>query len=320
MMSGILLGLLSATPWLLRHEALGFILLSVTGASIIVFRLRQVAFRWLRGYTIALVFVLAVRALLPIAFHAVPSMFGHAYSVAFVHDIAGIVAHGGVLDFEDRRFVQHFADPDYLGDLYTPATICCSEFGSYRSQNVDQPWLAEHKATFVTGWWRIARKNVRMLGDIRWVRFSHHIGLRQQWLLPTLEDLKGNEFGVGPTQTRYSKWVRRLLERTDTRIRRVFVWSSLWPLLALLAVAILSFSRKDHSLGILAVVPLLHVLGLSTIQHAGAARYHFYLTPVAVMLMLALWVRRWESRTQLSRVCPPAKSITRRLERDATAG
>lgn len=277
------LGISAAVPWLFRHDGgvvIGFFL--AIGAMV-AWRARNP--KWLAA-VLAGVLVIA-------GFSAGLTRFlkvgrdwklDGAWSIAFVHDVAGMLQRGES-DEDDRRFVRQWGDPVRLSAEYVHARG--DVFFWRKDPLADLRWLAEHKREFLRGYLRLAQKNVLTLLEMRWIRFGHHIGLRQ--LDVTADWLNcDNEWGFHVTTHPWAIKLRKLVEATDTPRLRLVFWCSLWPLLVLLAIATSGVIRRHFGLAIFSGLPLLYLPILTLIAHGPTFRYNYYLLPLAVASILAM--------------------------------
>jgi hypothetical protein len=282
---GIAWGALSVLPWFFRHDGVFIALFFAIAALVVARRWRawqSLFLPWLAGF----VLLSFAGVLLPLVSSAGAGPMSYAYAMPFVWDVSGILARHERLEADDLRFIRQWAEPERLRAEFheTHGDDTFLEYGI-----PDFNWLAEHKAEFFKGWWRIIRNHPRDFWVLRWVRFGHIYGLRRLRgdPIPQSEVLPGR---ISPMHTvLFGASPRRfLLWASVSRKAEILLWSAIWPLLALALIAAIAL-RKNLALALFAAIPVAQALVFSQIVSTSIYRYNFYIWPFLMASLLCVY-------------------------------
>lgn len=312
--TGGIVGMLSALPWMFRHDGATFAAMSILAGTLLAKRHPLLRRRWYPSFLATFFAVNVLRLAVPAALGA--TMSPGLYAGGFVHDISGFLRLKGQLDAVDTAFIAKFADPQELG----------ARFQFQRGDMINVPprilnlnWLENHPSEFLKGYFRLAKKNLSLLIQIRWALFEHQIGVLGLDILDTWENPNpGLPFQLKPLA--FGIPLRSFLERSvEVEWMRILLWCSLWPILALLAVFVWALKARALGTAMFCLFPIVNALVFYAIACVGTFRYNYYLLPFGIAALLSI-SRRGAFRLgghneEVIRRQPRAETVTRLAER-----
>jgi hypothetical protein len=285
-----LLGVLSGIPSLFRHDGIFLSALFLVAGLYIILRRKRYGYPLLLAGCLV---VLVAGWTLPVVFQANTRVTRWAYAIPFVRDLGGVVQAGGRLDDRDQQFLEKIAPLPYLRNHFDPGFPDRYFVGKEAARQVNSQWLADHRAEFAAGYWRIMSRNVRIGLRNRALAFLHFAGLLHQWINIGGVDCTNSFFpefcprkiGPGTWFYDFANWNQWNI------VARAVLWCSLWPILGLVAIAVFALKRRRPGVLLFSLLPLIFFVCSALIAVASYFRYNYYVLPFFIAGLLAISAR-----------------------------